>query len=196
MSNSSVRHIDSKEGCPMTRWMIVPGLRFAVPLIALFSLAGCGGGGSGGGSSALTASAQVFVGTYRGTENVTATAGPASASQRGPTVVTVSPQMIVTVGSFGSAPLSGNSFTITAPASKLNGPGLTCPQGTITFAGTFIGTTVNGTSSSAGMVCNGISAGVTGTFTATLQAEVRSDQADGDATTTFRSVLIRALAGP
>lgn len=144
----------------------------------------------GGGSSSSTSSSQVPVGTYRGTLNLTVSGGGVSVSDSGPIVIVVAADHTVTVGSFpGSAPLNGNTFTLSTPASSLNGPGLTC-SGTLIFTGTFVNTTVTGNPSSKGLVCNGLSATLTGNYSGTLQAEIpRGTDADTDVTATIRRAL-------
>jgi hypothetical protein len=59
-------------------------------------------------------------------------------------VIAISPDHIVALGSFPPAPLNGNNFTVTAPASSLKASGLTCPQGTIIHNGTVAVTIING----------------------------------------------------
>jgi hypothetical protein len=160
-------------------------------------LTACGGGGGDG----STRSSEVLPGTYRGTANLTAsaTAGSATASvsDSGPIVLVVSPDQTVTIGSFpGSAPISGNEFTHTVPASTLNSSELTCPRGTISFHGVFAGTTVNGTMSSDGVQCNGVAMVFTGDYTATLQAEVRRNGQDVDGLKVWRDAILRVLTAP
>jgi hypothetical protein len=157
-------------------------------------LTACGGGGGGGGSSSNT---ELFPGTYRGTVNLTASAGGASVSQSGAAVLVLSPNQTVTVGSFpGSAPVVGNEFTLTVPSSTINGANLNCTQGSIVIDGTFAGTTVTGSVSSGSIVCNGAAVSVTGNYTGTLQAALLSRGASVDLRQDMRNALLRALAGP
>lgn len=150
-------------------------------------LTACGGDNGGSGPSTVTP------GTYRGPVTLTASTGPAAASQSGTIVIVVDPNQTVTVGSFPTVPLSGNTFTASAPASVLNGPGLTCPQGTFSVDGTFAGTTVSGTAFSNGIVCNGVALTLTGSYTATLQTQVPRGQGDADVLDDVRRAIRGAL---
>lgn len=168
-------------------------MRRSVLLVLAMMVIGCGGGGG----SSSTGSEQVAAGTYRGTVNLTVSGGGASASRSGPVVIVVSPDHNVTIGSFPqSAPLNGNTFSLTSPASTLNGPGLNCPQGTVTNDGTISGPTINGTVSSNGVVCNGLPISITGTFTATLQTQVPVGGSTVDVTDTMRSAVRQLLRLP
>jgi hypothetical protein len=153
-------------------------------------LVACGGGGHSSGSN------QVIVGTYRGTANLTATAGSGSASGSGPIVLEVSPDHQVAVGRFPPVPLSGKNFATNVPASALNTSGFTCTQGTFGVDGEFSGTSVSGTITSANMRCNGAIVAIVGDYTATLQAETRRDGAEADLATTMQETLNRALRTP
>lgn len=166
----------------MRRWVL---------LVLALMVIGCGGG-----SSSSTSSEQVAAGTYRGTVNLTVSGGGASTNNSGSIVIAVSPDHIVTIGSFPqSAPLNGNTFSLVVPASTLNGPGVTCPQGTMTNDGTFSGTTVTGTVSSNGVQCNGLAISLTGNFTANL-AQVPVGGSSGDVTDTMRSAIRQLLRLP
>lgn len=98
--------------------------RILLVTLAALVAAGCG-------SSHHTSSTPVTPGTYRGTVNLTVSGGGQSLTRSGPVVITVSPDQVVTVGNFGSAPLSGHHFTLTTPASQLNSSTLSCAVGTI-----------------------------------------------------------------
>jgi hypothetical protein len=165
----------------------------ACVLAAGLALAGCGGSSSN--STSSTSTSQVPAGTYRGTVNLTVSARSASVSQSGPIVLAVSPAHVVTVGSYGSIPLAGNSFSVSAPASVLNGPNVSCNQGPLTTDGVFSGTTVTGTVSSTGVVCNGFPMTFSGNYVATLQhAEVpRGGSRDGDVMDVLRDAIRQAL---
>ena len=161
--------------------------RLLLLLLTIGCLSGCG---SDGGS---TGSGPVLVGTYRGPLNLTASAGPAAATQSGTIVIVVAPNQTVTVGSFPPVPLSGNSFTASTSAAALNGPTLTCPQGTFSVEGTFAGTSVSGTAFSNGIVCNGFAITFTGNYSATLQSQVPHGQSDADLLDIMRRAIQRAL---
>jgi hypothetical protein len=164
-------------------------MRRSLVLAITLLLAACGGGHS-------TSSTPVSPGTYRGTLTLTVGApGVQPVTSSGPVVLVVSPDQVVTVGSFpGAAPVSHNFFSLPVAASALNGPGLTCPQGTITIDGTFSGPTVNGSVSSDGVVCNGVPIAVTGSYTATLQAEVpRRGADDADLVPVLQRLLMKLL---
>jgi hypothetical protein len=166
-------------------------MRRLILLVLALMVIGCGGG-----SSSSTSSEQVSAGTYRGTVNLVVSRGGASTNNSGPIVITVSPDHTVTIGSFPqSAPLNGNTFSLVVPASTLNAPGLTCPQGTMTNDGTFFGTTVTGTVSSNGIQCNGLPLSVTGNFTAAL-AQVPVGGSSGDVTDTMRGAIRQLLRLP
>jgi hypothetical protein len=169
----------------MSRWM-----SFGLALL----LTACGGGGGSGSSS--TASSTLMPGTYRGTASFTVSGGGNSVTQSAPVVITLSPNNTVSEISFpGSAQVVGNSFTLPVSASVLNGPGLSCPQGTLAIDGTFSGNTVSGTLSSSGVVCNGLPVTVTGNYTATLQATLVPGGHPDGMVDDLRGLVLRALTG-
>src|SRR5262252_539925 len=90
----------------------------AAVFTALLLLSGCGSShhDSTGPTQQET---RVTPGTYRGTVNITLSGGGQSLTRSGSAVITVSPDQVVTVGTFGSVPLSGRHFTLTSPASVL-----------------------------------------------------------------------------
>src|SRR5262245_23236475 len=161
----------------------------AAVIAALLLLSGCGSShhDSTGPTQQETA---VTPGTYRGTVNITVSGGGQSVSRSGPVVITVSPDQVVTVGSFGSVPLSGHHFSLTTPASQLNTSTLSCPVGTITNEGTFNTTNVDGTASSNGVVCNGLPVVFASNFHATLAAsESRVGQGEADLLDVVRAAV-------
>ena len=163
--------------------------RLLLTLLALICVA-CN---SGGGSSS-TSSSSVAAGTYRGTANLTVSGGGASASQSAPVSLVVNPDQTVTIGSFpGSAPISGNAFVHTVPASTLNGSGLTCPQGNLLIDGKFAGGAVSGGVSSTGVVCNGLGVTLSGDYAATLQTQALRGGYSADLREELRRALTRSV---
>ena len=140
--------------------------------LALLTLASCGGGGGSGGSGPSS------TGRYVGTANTTLGGPVGSTPVVGGIQFVVGADGTVTVSDpgqgqppFGTGTLSGNAFTVTAPGSFANGPGINC-VGTVTFNGTISGTTMSGDVSSSGFRCNGVPFTLTGSFTATLLAQL------------------------
>jgi hypothetical protein len=161
--------------------------RVLLVTLAALVAAGCG-------SSHHTSSTPVTPGTYRGTANITVSGGGQSLTRSGPVVITVSPDQVVTVGSFGSVRLSGHHFTLTTPASQLNTSTLSCPVGTITNEGTFNTADVDGTASSTGVVCNGLPLAFASNFHATLEAsESRLGQGEADLLDVVRAAVKQAV---
>jgi len=133
-----------------------------VLVVAISACGGDGGTSSGGGTS--------FVGTYTGPGTVIATApgvAPISDSETITVVVNADNTVIISASTdqfLGT--ISGNTFTVSIPASDLNKPGLVC-TGVFSAVGTGSGITFTGTFSGS-VVCNGVPVSVSGTFTATL----------------------------
>jgi len=141
----------------------------AAVLAVGLALAGCGS--SHHDSTGPREGLGLTPGIYRGTANLTASAGGQSGSQSGPVVLTLNPDSTVQVGQFPPVKLQGNSFTASLPYTFFNqNPQLHCTTGTFNLGGTFVGQTVSGPIFSNGLVCNGFTVTFTGNYTAQLSA--------------------------
>src|SRR5262245_5235211 len=146
--------------------------------VALWAASGCSG--SHGGSSSTGPSA---AGRYVGTAKTVLKGPGVSMPVNGGVQFDVAADNKVTVSDPGQAPygsgtLNGNPFTVVAPGSSLNSPGVSC-GGSVTFSGTISGPNMSGDISSSGLVCNSAPISLTGTFTATLQAELPTSSTGG-----------------
>src|SRR5262249_35022037 len=146
--------------------------------VALWAASGCSG--SHGGSSSTGPS---LAGRYVGTAKTVLKGPGASSPPNGGVEFDAAaghkvPGRHPGQAPYGSGTLNGNSFTVVAPGSSLNGSGVTC-GGSVTFSGTISGPNMSGDISSSGLVCNGVPLSVTGTFTATLQAELPKGSTGG-----------------
>jgi hypothetical protein len=172
---------------PSARSMALRAVSLGLATLALTS---CGGGG-GSSSSGPTST-----GRYVGTANTTLAGPTGSTPVVGGIQFVVGADGTVTVSNpgqgqppFGTGTLSGSAFTVTAPGSIANSPGINC-VGTITFNGTISGTTMSGDVSSSNFRCNGVPFTLTGSFSATLLAQLPTRPAGGG----FGDTLKRAVA--